>query len=119
MLKLHVIEGPRKGENFQFEGAVVFVGRSAKNDIQILDDSISRKHLKIFKIEKSFFIEDLKSTNGTYVNGECVEPGEGLQVSYGDIISLGNSLIRVSESLSGRTKDLKGPDTLALRRTLP
>jgi 3',5'-cyclic-nucleotide phosphodiesterase len=108
MLKLHVIEGPRQGENFQFAGEVVFVGRSAKNDIQILDDSISRKHLKIFRIEKSFFVEDLKSTNGTFVNGNSVEPGEGQQISDGDIISLGTSLIRVSESLSKHTKDLKG-----------
>jgi pSer/pThr/pTyr-binding forkhead associated (FHA) protein len=108
MLKLHVIEGPRKGENFQFEGEVVFVGTSAKNDIQIIDDSVSRKHLKIFKIEKSFFVEDLKSTNGTFVNGDSVAPGEGLQISDGDIISLGTSLIRVSESLSRHTKDLKG-----------
>ena len=52
MSKVVVIEGPISGETFDFGGNTVFVGRSLKNDFQIKDDAISRKHLKIFRIGK-------------------------------------------------------------------
>ncbi len=97
MPKLHVIEGPQKGQTMQFSGDTVFVGRSSTNDLQIFDSSISRKHIKLFRLENLVFVEDLKSTNGTLVNGEPIEPGEGIQVGEGDTISLGHTTMRLGE----------------------
>jgi pSer/pThr/pTyr-binding forkhead associated (FHA) protein len=95
MPQLHVIEGPQKGQTIEFSGDTVFVGRSSTNDLQIFDSSISRKHIKLFRLENLVFVEDLKSTNGTLVNGEPIEPGEGVQVAEGDTISLGHTTIRL------------------------
>ena len=54
----------------------MFIGRAARNDIHIKDIMVSRKHLKIFKVGETLFIEDLMSTNGTQFNGEVITSGE-------------------------------------------
>lgn len=100
MPRLRVIEGPLKGQAFDLLEEVVFIGRSAKNDIQIKDGAISRKQLKIFKIGRNFFVEDLKSTNGTRINGKPASPGEGFEVADGDLVSIGSTVMRL-EGLSG------------------
>ncbi|MFX0200015.1 MAG: FHA domain-containing protein [Candidatus Hodarchaeota archaeon] len=114
MPKLHVIEGPQKGQTIEFSEDTLFVGRSSRNDLQIADSSISRKHLKLFRLENLCFVEDLKSTNGTLVNGKPIEPGEGVQVEEGDTISIGNTTIRldaISEDKVIAVKDLVPPST--------
>jgi adenylate cyclase len=112
MPDLHVIEGPQKGQTIAFSADTVFVGRSSTNDLQIFDSSISRKHIKLFRLENLVFVEDLKSTNGTLVNGEPIEPGEGVQVGEGDTISLGHTTIRlgtISENEVIAIKDVAPP----------
>jgi pSer/pThr/pTyr-binding forkhead associated (FHA) protein len=99
MAKLYIIKGPLEGKIFDLEDETVFIGRSSRNDIQIKDAAISRKQIKIFKIGKKFLVEDLKSTNGTMINGELIEPGEGFEVDEGDSISIGNSVIRLGDIL--------------------
>ena len=97
MPKLIVINGPTKGRSFDLDTEALFIGRSSKNDIQIKDRTISRKQLKIFSIGRKFFAEDLKSTNGTYINGKMITPGEGFELGEGDTISIGNTFIRLCE----------------------
>ncbi|MCD6560728.1 MAG: FHA domain-containing protein [Deltaproteobacteria bacterium] len=97
MPKLIVINGPTKGRSFDLNAEALFIGRSSINDIQIKDKAISRKQLKIFSIGNKFFAEDLKSTNGTYINGKIITPGEGFELSEGDTISIGNTFIRLCE----------------------
>ena len=108
MPRLYVLEGPMKGHTFDLEKSSIFLGRSSDNDIQIEDGAISRTHLKIFGIGEMLFIEDLKSTNGTFINGELVVPGEGFEVGEEDTISIGNSVIRFGEILS--VQDTATPD---------
>ncbi len=95
MPELHIIEGPMKGQTFALEGETVFIGRSLKNDVDIKDSAISRKQIKIFRIGEKIFVEDLKSTNGTFINGEMITPGEGFEVWEGDTISIGNSVLQL------------------------
>ena len=114
MPKLRVIKGPIKGQTFSFFGDTVFIGRSSRNDIQIRDTSISRKQIKIFLIGGKFFVEDLKSTNGTLINGKKIAPGEGFEVSEGDTISMGNTVLQLCEvprakALAARALETKQP----------
>jgi len=62
------------------------IGRKADNDLVIDDQSISSHHARIIKVQSVFFIEDLKSTNGTSVNEKRIERH---QLRDGDIISIG------------------------------
>ncbi|UCF85210.1 MAG: FHA domain-containing protein [Desulfobacteraceae bacterium] len=112
MPRLYVSEGPLKGQTFDFKKKTVFIGRSSRNDIQINDKMISRKHLKIFKTGESFSIEDLRSTNGTLLNGELIAPGQGYELTEQDTIVIGNTVIQldgISPAKALGTKDLGPP----------
>ncbi|UCF82725.1 MAG: FHA domain-containing protein [Desulfobacteraceae bacterium] len=129
MAKLFVIEGPMKGLSFELGDQTVFIGRSSKNDIQIKDNAISRKQFKVFKIGNKLFVEDLKSTNGTSINGELITPGEGYETSEGDIISIGKTALMLAEfhvdkissevddlAIQGAKSDSKEKDQLSEER---
>ena len=103
--KLCIMEGPAKGKKFDLKEKTMFIGRSARSDIQIKDIMVSRKHLKIFKVEETLFIEDLMSTNGTRFNGEVITSGEAFEVGDGDIVSFGNTVIRFGEIPSPESSD--------------
>ncbi len=70
------------------------VGREAESDITIPLNSISRNHARIFPHNEEFIIEDLNSTNGTYVNGvrisRCV-------LRHNDLIRVGDATILFSQ----------------------
>lgn len=95
MPRLVVIQGLEKGKNFELLNGNTFIGRSSRNDIILLDKSVSNRHLKVFQIGRKYFVEDLKSTNGTRINNLKVDSGEGFEVSEGDLIRLGRTLIRI------------------------
>ncbi len=100
MTTLQIIGGPLMGEAFNLEGETVFIGRSSKNDIQIKDATISRKQIKLYRIGTKLFLEDLKSTNGSWLNDSLVLPGEGFEVGEGDIITLGNTIMLITDAPS-------------------
>jgi len=95
MAKILVLEGPTSGEQFDIDKEVVFVGRSAGNDIRIRDDAVSRRHLKIFSVESCYFIEDLKTKNGTMINDEALDAGFSRLITENDRIRLGSTVIRL------------------------
>jgi pSer/pThr/pTyr-binding forkhead associated (FHA) protein len=89
-----------KGESHDLERDITYVGRSADNDISVKDKFVSRKHLKIQRREDKYIIEDLKSTNGTFVNGKQIRPGVEYEVSEGLPIAIGMSVICLGETCS-------------------
>lgn len=95
MPRLYISEGPMKDQTFDYKKKAVFIGRSSHNDIKINDIKLSRKHLKIFKVGESFYIEDLQSTNGTLLNGKMITPGKSYEVTERDTIVLGNTVIQL------------------------
>jgi hypothetical protein len=95
MAKIHVLGGPLSGTEFKLEKDVIFVGRSPANDFKISDQGVSRKHLKIFSIEGCYFIEDLKTKNGTLINGEPLDAGFARLITENDRIQLGWTVIRL------------------------
>ncbi|MBC7088331.1 MAG: FHA domain-containing protein [Tissierellales bacterium] len=65
----------------------ITLGRSNDNDIVIKSPYVSKHHFKIVKDEREFYIEDLNSSNGTYINGERIYDARKLK--KGDIIKVG------------------------------
>ena len=63
------------------------IGRGKDNDIQILDKYISTQHSKITMDEGAYFLEDLGSVNGTYLNGVKIQ--DVVEVKNGDRIGIG------------------------------
>jgi len=97
MTKLYIINGLKRSYSFDIKSAATYVGRAPDNDIQIENNSVSRKHMKILRKGDKFFIEDLKSQNGTLVNGQAIEPGDQYEVKAGIPIVVGNVLISLGK----------------------
>jgi len=61
------------------------IGRASDNDVRITDSTVSSHHARVFTYLNSSYVEDLNSSNGTFINGKRVEkhilrPGDTLQV---------------------------------------
>lgn len=88
--KLTILAGPEQGSEFVIEKDEIFIGREVSNDLLIPDPEVSRRHAKLTLKPDSIWIEDLGSTNGTFVNAErVVDP---LNLQPGDQITLGESV---------------------------
>ncbi len=70
----------------------VTIGRSADADILLLDEKASRVHCGIRFWDGEYFVKDLKSKNGTFVNETQVDPQEVHQLAVGDRIRVGTSI---------------------------
>ncbi|EFI42218.1 MULTISPECIES: FHA domain-containing protein [Peptoniphilus] len=73
-------------EYYVLKGKVV-AGRSSKCDIVIKDKFVSKEHIKIIEDGNSYFLEDLDSANGTFLNGEEVH--DIIELRNGDKIGVG------------------------------
>ncbi len=81
------------GKSFVIDKPGVVLGRSPECDIVINDPAISKEHCTITrKEEHKFFIEDLNSTNSTYLNGKKIKKEE--HIIYGDRIIIGSTIFR-------------------------
>ena len=73
-------------KDIELTGEPLSIGRSREADIPLLDDKVSRVHCGIRLSDGEFYLKDLKSRNGTFVNGQRVEdtvklqPGDRIQV---------------------------------------
>jgi pSer/pThr/pTyr-binding forkhead associated (FHA) protein len=84
--------GPTPGKTFPIEGDVLTIGREAGNGVTINDAEVSRKHSKLTRQGNVYVIEDMGSTNGTFVNGQRLTAPHVLQpgqvISFGEQINL-------------------------------
>jgi pSer/pThr/pTyr-binding forkhead associated (FHA) protein len=85
-VRLRVTEGPDAGREFGLEGSAV-IGRSARRaDLVLHDPEVSRRHASLHLHDDGLRVEDLHSTNGTFLNDERVtghrqvEPGDRLKI---------------------------------------
>lgn len=69
--------------------AQITIGRAANNDIHIDHPAVSRHHARITRRGDSYVIEDLGSSNGTFVNGEPIAAGVQHSLNRGDSIRIG------------------------------
>jgi len=70
----------------------IVVGRSSDLDMVLVEDMVSRKHAKISATGDQIVIQDLGSTNGTFVNGEKIKKA---RLKEGDRILIGTSIIKL------------------------
>jgi len=67
---LVVVNGPQRAQQLPFKGPAAVIGRNRNSCEIVLDDSIvSRQHARIELERDRFYISDLNSVNGTFVNG--------------------------------------------------
>jgi pSer/pThr/pTyr-binding forkhead associated (FHA) protein len=90
---LRFISGKYQGGEFPLRPhREIVIGRSSDLDMVLVEDMVSRKHAKITTDEKVVAIQDLGSTNGTFVNGEKIRK---VDLKDGDRILIGTSIIKL------------------------
>jgi len=88
---LEVIKGSEEGKIYYIDQEEAVVGRQESCDIAVDDVEISRKHLRVFYENTRWFVQDLGSTNGTYVNKLRVDR---YRINPGDKIKAGQTHLR-------------------------
>jgi pSer/pThr/pTyr-binding forkhead associated (FHA) protein len=100
---LEFISGKYQGGEFPLKSdKQIIVGRSSELDMVLVEDMVSRKHAKIVVSGGKVTIEDLGSTNGTFVNGEKVKQA---RLKEGDRILIGTSILKLVVSTAVETTD--------------
>jgi pSer/pThr/pTyr-binding forkhead associated (FHA) protein len=75
--------------------SAIKLGRSRSNDVVIDDKMVSRFHCVIQKIKEDYYIKDLNSANGTFVNTMRVPNNKYIKLQKGDIIRLGKTELTI------------------------
>ena len=87
--------GPTIGKVYPLEADEISIGRDATNIVAINDAEVSRRHARMELRGTAYVLQDLGSTNGTFVNGTRVS---GMQVlNPGDTVSFGEGIVLVYE----------------------
>lgn len=123
--KLNFLSGENTGKIFSIEKDEIILGRESKCDFVIDDVEVSRRHAKITFRDGQYILHDLKSTNGTVINGRKIRKPEVLR--NGDIITIGEkNIIEISleslekteeESVKDEAEIISKPESIELKET--
>lgn len=93
--RLVMRSGPNTGQVYALEKNEMFIGRDLSNDIIVNDPEVSRRHLRIFQQGTQYGVEDLGSTNGSFINSQRLAGPYILHA--GDFLTLGERINFVYE----------------------
>jgi predicted component of type VI protein secretion system len=107
--RLTIRQGPVPGKVHELAKDVMTIGRDVNNDLVINDSEVSRNHARLTSQSGGYLIEDLASTNGTFVNGQRLIGPKLLNSS--DVVGLGETIVLEYSYIadSGATVVAAGP----------
>ena len=91
--KVVIVEGGNKGETIPLDGGPLLIGRGNDAAIRLDDDYVSTRHARIASSGDQWFVEDLGSTNGTYVGTSRISQATALQV--GTQVRIGKTILEL------------------------
>ncbi|MBN1177927.1 MAG: FHA domain-containing protein [Anaerolineae bacterium] len=116
--RLVMTKGPQPGQNFSLDKDMMIMGRDPSSDVVVNHPQASRQHARLRRQGYVIVLEDLGSTNGTFVNGTRITAPHTL--SNGDVVGLGDSVTfnyysagpGAEETLVSRPSPAQQPDTM-------
>ncbi len=111
---LRLQKGPDPGAKFPLTSGSLTIGRDPMADITLNDPEVSRQHARMFETEKGYQIQDLGSTNGTFVNGEKISM-ELVDLTSGATIVFGSGVVLLFESIREESELLEAALDLSPR----
>ena len=90
--------GPTPGAIFPLEGDQLMIGRDSSNAVAISDAEVSRRHSRLTFQGGKYVLEDLGSTNGTFVNGQRLAGPHVLKA--GDVVALGEQIVLMYDAVN-------------------
>jgi hypothetical protein len=88
-----IVEGGNKGEVVSLDAAPLLIGRGNDAAIRLDDDYVSTRHARIGSSGDQWYVEDLGSTNGTYVGSSRIS--QPTAISLGTQIRIGKSILEL------------------------
>jgi hypothetical protein len=95
--RLIVRRGPQPNQIYELNKGIITLGRDITNDIVINDPEVSRHHCRLTQGGGGYTIEDLGSTNGTFVNGQRLSGPRPM--THGDMVGLGETVTLAYEAI--------------------
>ena len=89
--RLTVRQGPVPGKVIELAKDIVVMGRDVNNDIVVNDAEVSRTHTRLTAQSEGYIVEDLASTNGTFLNGQRLTGPKLMR--HGDMLGLGETVV--------------------------
>jgi hypothetical protein len=103
--RLTVRQGPMPGKVIELVKDIIVLGRDVNNDIVVNDAEVSRTHARLTAQGEGYIVEDLASTNGTFLNGQRLTGPKLMR--HGDMLGLGETVVMEF----GAVKDTRDPDS--------
>ncbi|MEM9069039.1 MAG: GGDEF domain-containing protein [Myxococcota bacterium] len=106
LVVIYSTDARQLGKRYVLASEPVLLGRGSENTIVLENDSVSRRHCRIEKRGRAYHVQDLQSTNGTYVNDELVSD---YQLRRGDQVKVGDTIFKF---LSGSDMEAQYHETI-------
>ena len=87
------MNGPQQDTHLEIPGPVCVLGRASSANIILEEEAVSKQHARLTHTGESFLIEDLDSSNGTFVNGKRIHARQEIQP--GDLLRLGPVILKL------------------------
>ena len=92
--QLVIVKGPKLGRVYSLTAPTFTIGRDPAADIVLDEPDVSRMHARLIRMEEGYRLEDLGSTNGTFVAGRNISAGPIL-LEPGQEVQVGSSLVMI------------------------
>jgi predicted component of type VI protein secretion system len=98
-LQLVVRKGPRPGQVFPLTQEAISIGRDPLSDIVLDDAEVSRQHAQLRRVGEGYQLQDVGSTNGTFVDGQRLT-GEAVALKPGQVVMMGSNVTLICQATS-------------------